>query len=80
MVEEEEEKEKAKRLLNKKKWADLQHALYNPNYKDLTLLDEDADEWLIRLNSYQYSLERSSQEMERRYVVNKKKKRIINGN
>ena len=80
MVEEEEEKEKAKRLLKKKKWADLQHALYNPNYKDLTLLDEDADEWLIRLNSYQYSLERSSQEMERRYVVNKKKKRIINGN
>jgi len=77
---EEEEKEKAKRLLKKKKWADLQHALYNPNYKDLTLLDEDADEWLIRLNSYQYSLERSSQEMERRYVVNKKKKRIINGN
>ena len=80
MVKEEEEKEKAKRLLKKKKWADLQHALYNPNYKDLTLLDEDADEWLIRLNSYQYSLERSSQEMERRYVVNKKKKRIINGN
>ena len=80
MVKEEEEKEKAKRLLKKKKWADLQHALYNPNYKDLTLLDEDADEWLIRLNSYQYSLERSSQETERRYVVNKKKKRIINGN
>ena len=80
MVEKEEEKEKAKRLLKKKKWADLQHALYNPNYKDLTLLDEDADEWLIRLNSYQYSLERSSQETERRYVVNKKKKRIINGN
>ena len=80
MVEEEEEKEKAKRLLKRRKWVDLQHAIHDPNYVDNSILDEDADEWLVRLNSYQYSLERSSQEMERRYVVNKKKKRIINGN
>ena len=76
----EEEKEKARKLLKRKKWADLQHAIHDPNYVDNSILDEDADEWLVRLNSYQYSLERSSQEMERRYVVNKKKKRIINGN
>jgi len=59
--------------LKRRKWADLQHAIHDPNYKDPTLLDEDADEWLIRLNSYQYPLERSPQEMERRYVLNKKR-------
>ena len=70
-----EEKEKAKKLLKRRKWADLQHAIHDPNYKDPTLLDEDADEWLIRLNSYQYPLERSPQEMERRYVLNKKREK-----
>ena len=62
----EEEKEKAKKLLKRRKWADLQHAIHDPNYKDPTLLDEDADEWLIRLNTMDYKLERSPQEMERR--------------
>ena len=70
-----EEKEKAKKLLKRRKWADLQHAIHDPNYKDPTLLDEDADEWLVRLNSYQYPLERSPQEMERRYVLNKKREK-----
>ena len=71
----EEEKEKARKLLKRKKWADLQHAIHDPNYVDNSILDKDADEWLIRLNSYQYSLERSSQEMERRYVANKREKK-----
>lgn len=50
MVEEEEEKEKAKNIFRKKKWIDLQHAIHNPFYKDQAILDEDADEWLTRLN------------------------------
>ena len=62
----EEEKEKARKLLKRKKWADLQHAIHDPNYVDNSILDKDADEWLIRLSSMDYKLERSPQEMERR--------------
>ena len=69
----EEEKEKARKLLKRKKWADLQHAIHDPNYVDNSILDKDADEWLIRLSSMDYKLERSPQEMERRYVANKKR-------
>lgn len=54
----EEEEEERKKLfkpnvpdsIRKKKWADIQHVLYNPFYKDQSILDEDADEWLVRLN------------------------------
>ena len=69
----EEEKEKARKLLKRKKWADLQHAIHDPNYVDNSILDKDADEWLIRLSTMDYKLERSPQEMERRYVANKKR-------
>ena len=73
MMTDEEEKEKARKLLKRKKWADLQHAIHDPNYVDNSILDKDADEWLIRLSSMDYKLERSPQEMERRYVANKKR-------
>ena len=69
----EEEKEKAKKLFKRRKWADLQHAIHDPNYVDNSILDKDADEWLIRLSTMDYKLERSPQEMERRYVANKKR-------
>ena len=69
----EEEKEEVKKLFRRRRWADLQHAIHDPNYVDNSILDKDADKWLVRLNSYQYPLERSPQEMERRYVANKKR-------
>tara|TARA_R100001443_G_C3307113_1_gene166791 strand:+ start:463 stop:690 length:228 start_codon:yes stop_codon:yes gene_type:complete len=69
----EEEKEEAKKLFKRRKWADLQHAIHDPNYVDNSILDKDADEWLIRLSTMDYKLERSPQEMERRYVANKKR-------
>jgi len=75
-----DEEEKAKKLLKRRKWADLQHAIHDPNYKDPTLLDEDADEWLIRLNSYQYPLERSPQEMERRREKEREKETVEDTN
>ena len=68
-----DEEEKAKKLLKRKKWADLQHAIHDPNYVDNSILDKDADEWLVRLSTMDYKLERSHQEMERRYVANKKR-------
>ena len=70
----EEEKEKARKLLKRKKWADLQHAIHDPNYVDNSILDKDADEWLIRLSSMDYKLERSPQEMERRREKEREKK------
>ena len=70
----EEEKEKAKKLLKRKKWADLQHAIHDPNYVDNSILDKDADEWLIRLSTMDYKLERSPQEMERRREKEREKK------
>ena len=70
----EEEKEKARKLLKRKKWADLQHAIHDPNYVDNSILDKDADEWLIRLSTMDYKLERSPQEMERRRVKEREKK------
>ena len=70
----EEEKEEAKKLFKRRKWADLQHAIHDPNYVDNSILDKDADEWLIRLSTMDYKLERSPQEMERRYVANKKER------
>jgi len=73
----EEEKEEAKKLFKRRKWADLQHAIHDPNYVDNSILDKDADEWLIRLSTMDYKLERSPQEMERRYVANKRKREKI---
>ena len=70
----EEEKEKAKKLLKRKKWADLQHAIHDPNYVDNSILDKDADEWLIRLSTMDYKLERSPQEMKRRKEKEREKK------
>ena len=70
----EEEKEKDIKLLKIKKWADLQHAIHDPNYVDNSILDKDADEWLIRLSSMDYKLERSPQEMERRREKEREKK------
>ena len=70
----EEEKEKARKLLKRKKWADLQHAIHDPNYVDNSILDKDADEWLIRLSTMDYKLERSPQEMERRREKEKEEK------
>ena len=70
----EEEKEKARKLLKRKKWADLQHAIHDPNYVDNSILDKDADEWLIRLSTMDYKLERSPQEMERRREKEREKK------
>ena len=70
----EEEKEEAKKLFRRRKWADLQHAIHDPNYVDNSILDKDADEWLVRLNGYQYPLERSPQEMERRREKEREKK------
>jgi hypothetical protein len=70
----EEEKEKAKKLLKRKKWADLQHAIHDPNYVDNSILDKDADEWLVRLSTMDYKLERSPQEMKRRKEKEREKK------
>ena len=70
----EEEKEEAKKLFRRRKWADLQHAIHDPNYVDNSILDKDADEWLIRLSTMDYKLERSPQEMERRREKEKEKK------
>ena len=70
----EEEKEKARKLLKRKKWADLQHAIHDPNYVDNSILDKDADEWLIGLSTMDYKLERSPQEMERRREKEREKK------
>ena len=70
----EEEKEEAKKLFKRRKWADLQHAIHDPNYVDNSILDKDADEWLIRLSSMDYKLERSPQEMERRREKEREKK------
>ena len=70
----EEEKEKAKKLFKRRKWADLQHAIHDPNYVDNSILDKDADEWLIRLSTMDYKLERSPQEMERRREKEREKK------
>ena len=74
MMTDEEEKEKARKLLKRKKWADLQHAIHDPNYVDNSILDKDADEWLIRLSTMDYKLERSPQEMERRREKEREKK------
>ena len=74
MMTDEEEKEKARKLLKRKKWADLQHAIHDPNYVDNSILDKDADEWLIRLSTMDYKLERSPQEMERRREKEKEEK------
>ena len=70
----EEEKEEAKKLFKRRKWADLQHAIHDPNYVDNSILDKDADEWLIRLSTMDYKLERSPQEMERRREKEKEEK------
>ena len=74
MMTDEEEKEKARKLLKRKKWADLQHAIHDPNYVDNSILDKDADEWLIRLSTMDYKLERSPQVMERRREKEKEEK------
>ena len=69
-----DEEEKAKKLLKRKKWADLQHAIHDPNYVDNSILDKDADEWLVRLSTMDYKLERSPQEMKRRKEKEREKK------
>ena len=74
MMTDEEEKEEAKKLFRRRKWADLQHAIHDPNYVDNSILDKDADEWLIRLSTMDYKLERSPQEMERRREKEKEEK------
>ena len=74
MMTDEEEKEEAKKLFRRRRWADLQHAIHDPNYVDNSILDKDADEWLIRLSTMDYKLERSPQEMERRREKEREKK------
>ena len=71
----EEDEEEEKKLLKMKKWVDLQHAIHNPFYEDQTILDKDADEWLVRLNCYQYPLQRQSQKIKRRYVMPETKRK-----
>jgi len=69
-----DEEEKAKKLLKRKKWADLQHAIHDPNYVDNSILDKDADEWLVRLSTMNYKLKRSPQEKKQRKEKEREKK------